>query len=148
MVAGNTDYIMGYIPKNYFIGGTFMKCIEKAKNYWKENKDEIILTVKIGVAVYSTYLIGVFVGVVCDELKWNAKLKDKFVTDACLGRAEAKAFGDYDKPVRLLGMNRDKCPEFDRMFSQAADTGYITDVKGEKRKVVGAIIYGADEVTE
>ena len=114
----------------------------------KENKDKIILTVKIGAAVYSTYLIGVFVGVVCDELKWNAKLKDKFVTDACLGRAEAKAFGDYDKPVRLLGMNRDKFPEFDRMFYQAADTGYITDMKVEKRKVVGAIIYGADEVTE
>ena len=125
-----------------------MKCIEKAKNYLKENKDKIILTVKIGAAVYSTYLIGVFVGVVCDELKWNAKLKDKFVTDACLGRAEAKAFGDYDKPVRLLGMNRDECKDFNRMFSQAADTGYVTDMKGEKRKVVGAIIYGADEVTE
>ena len=125
-----------------------MKCIEKAKNYLKENKDEIISSLKIGAVIYGTYLIGVFVGVVCDELKWNAKLKDKFVADACLGRADAKAFGDYDKPVRLLGMNRDKCPEFDRMFSQAADTGYVTDMKGERRKVVGAIIYGADEVTE
>ena len=125
-----------------------MKCIEKAKNYLKENKDKIILTVKIGAAVYSTYLIGVFVGVVCDELKWNAKLKDKFVTDACLGRAEAKAFGDYDKSVRLLGMNRDKLTEYDSMFYQASDTCYITDIKGEKIKLVVVIIYGAYEVTE
>ena len=87
---------------------------------------------KIGAAVYSTYLIGVFVGAVCDELKWNAKLKDKFVTDACLGRADAKAFGDYDKPVRLLGMNRDECPEFDRMFS--AGSRYRLYYGYERRK--------------
>ena len=125
-----------------------MKCIEKAKNYWKENKDAIVLSVKVGAVMAGVYIIGVFTGAVYEGLNWNAKLKDKFVTDACLGRADAKAFGDYDKPVRLLGINRDKCQEFDRMFSQAADTGYITDMKGEKRKVVGAIIYGADEVTE
>ena len=125
-----------------------MKCIEKVKNYWKKNKDEIVLSVKIGAVMAGTCIFGVFVGVVCDELKWNIKLKDKYVTDACLGRAEAKAFGDYDKPVRLLGMNRDKCQDFDRMLSQAADTGYVTDMKGERRKVVGAIIYGANEVAE
>ena len=101
------------------------------------------MSVKVGAV-----MAGVFTGAVYEGLNWNAKLKDKFVTDACLGRADAKAFGDYDKPVRLLGMNRYKCPEFDRMFSQAADTGYVTDMKGERRKVVGAIIYGADEVTE
>ena len=125
-----------------------MKCIEKVKNYWKKNKDEIVLSVKIGAVMAGTCIFGVFVGVVCDELKWNIKLKDKYVTGACLGRADAKAFGDYDKPVRLLGMNRDECKDFNRMFSQAADTGYVTDMKGERRKVVGAIIYGADEVTE
>ena len=106
------------------------------------------MSVKVGAVMADVYIIGVFTGAVYEELNWNAKLKDKFVTDACLGRADAKAFGDYDKSVRLLGINRDKCPEFDRMFSQAADTGYITDMKGEKRKVFGAIIYGADEVTE
>lgn len=125
-----------------------MKYIEKAKNYWKENKDEIVLSVKVGAVMAGVYIIGVFTGAVYEGLNWNAKLKDKYVTDACLGRADAKAFGDYDKPVRLLGMNRDECPEFDRMFSQAADTGYVTDMKGERRKVVGAIIYGANEVTE
>ena len=56
-----------------------MKCIEKAKNYWKENKDEIVLSVKIGAVMAGTYIFGVFVGAVCDELKWNIKLKDKFV---------------------------------------------------------------------
>lgn len=125
-----------------------MKCIEKAKNYWKENKDEIILTAKVAAAMAGVWFMGVIAGTCLDELKWENKLKDKFVTDASMGRADAKAFGDYDKPVRILGMNRDKCPEFDRMLSQAADTGYVTDMAGERRKVVGAIVYGGDEVAE
>lgn len=61
-----------------------MKYIEKAKNYWKENKDEIVLSVKVGAVMAGVYIIGVFTGVVYEGLNWNAKLKDKYVTDACL----------------------------------------------------------------
>lgn len=125
-----------------------MKCIEKAKNYWKENKDEIILIAKVTAAMAGVYIMGIIAGTCLDELRWQNNLKDKFVTDAVFGRANANAFGDYDKPVRLLGMNRDECPNFDRMLSQAADTGYVTARNGETRKVVGAIIYGVDEVTK
>ena len=41
-----------------------MKCIEKVKNYWKKNKDEIVLSVKIGAVMAGTCIFGVFVGVV------------------------------------------------------------------------------------
>ncbi len=45
-------------------------------------------------------------------------------------------------------ISRDECPEFDRMLSQAADTGRITDVNGVTRKVIGAVIYCKEEVIE
>lgn len=128
-----------------------MKCIEKAKNYWKENKDEIVLKAKRGLMMAGVCILGAAVGTCLDELKWKSLTKNKYITYDSLIRAEQGACGKYfnvGKSVSLLSINRDADPEFDTILSQAADTGYVTDVKGDSRKVIGAIIYGTDEVAK
>ena len=58
------------------------------------------------------------------------------------------AIGKHDEDLHLLAINRDECPNFDKMLKQAASDGRVTDKDGVTREVVGAIVYGGDEVKE
>lgn len=126
-----------------------MKCIEDAKYYWKENKDEIIRNVKSMAICAGVGFAGYFVGALTQELKAAHRLidDDKCIMAGAIGRADDKARGEHDKGY-VFGANRDKCPEFDKIFEQVANTGVVTDDNGVTRKVIGAIIYGEEDVIE
>ena len=122
-----------------------MKCIEKAKNYWNENKDEIIRKVEGFAVLAGVYAFGSFVGFIAGE---NARDRARKEDISQYVRLCKKAIGEHNEDVYLLAMNRDEDSEFDRMLDQAASTGRVTDENGTTRRVFGAIMYADDEIKE
>lgn len=122
-----------------------MKYIEKAKNYWHENKDDIIRKAEGLAVLASVYAFGTFVGFIAGENARDMAWKEDV---SQYDRLRKKAIGKHDEDKYLLATNRDEDPEFDRMLDQAASVGQITDVNGVTRKVIGVIVYSGDEVKE
>lgn len=122
-----------------------MKYIAKVKNYWNENKDEIVRKAE-GIAVLAcVYAFGSFVGFIAGE---NARDRAWKEDASQYARMSKKAIGKHDEDVYLLAINRDESPNFDKMLNQAASDGRVTDNNGVTREVVGAIVYAGDEVKE
>ena len=122
-----------------------MKYIAKMKNYWNENKDEIVRKAE-GIAVLAcVYAFGSFVGFIAGE---NARDKEWEEDVSQYVRMRNTAIGKHDEDIYLLAINRDESPNFDKMLNQAASDGRVTDKDGVTREVVGAIVYGGDEVKE
>ena len=122
-----------------------MKYIAKVKNYWNENKDEIIRKAE-GLAVLAgVYAFGTFVGFIAGE---NARDRAWKENVSQYVRLSGKAIGKHNENVYLFAINRDEDPEFDRMLEQTASTGRVTDENGITRRVFGAIVYGGDEIKE
>ncbi len=107
-----------------------MKFIENVKNYWEENKDEIIRKVKTTAICVGVGTIAFVAGEVSAAMELASNIKNDTI-----------ARGDYDGLATSCAMNRNNTPEFDNTLNEAANTGYITDSYGDVRKVIGAIIY-------
>lgn len=121
-----------------------MKCIEKAKKYWNENKEGIISGAKILVEAAGIYLIGACVGFVVGVSKTSELISKDECRHELLRKVAADGRDGGD--VITLAINRNLDPEFDTLMNQIASTGCLTDTTGNTRKVLGAIIYGGDEV--
>ena len=123
-----------------------MKCIEKAKNYWHENKDDIIRKAEGLAVLASVYAFGTFVGFIAGD---NIRDKQWKEDVSQYVRLSKKAIGKHaEEDTYLLAVNRDKDPKFDRVLEQAASTGRVTDDNGSTRRVLGAIMYAGDEINE
>lgn len=121
-----------------------MKCIEKAKKYWNENKEGIISGAKILVEAAGIYLIGACVGFVVGVSKTSELISKDECRHELLRKVAAD--GRDGRDVITLAINRNLDPEFDTLMNQIASTGCLTDTTGNTREVLGAIIYGGDEV--
>lgn len=122
-----------------------MKYIAKMKNYWNENKDGIVRKAE-GIAVWAcVYAFGSFAGFIVGKYVIDKEWEE----DASqYVRLRNTAIGKHDEDLHLLAINRDESPNFGKMLNQAASDGRITDSNGVTREVVGAIVYGGDEVKE
>lgn len=122
-----------------------MKYIAKMKNYWNENKDEIVRKAE-GIAVLAcVYAFGSFVGFIAGE---NARDKEWEEGVSQHVRMSKKAIGKYSGKTYLMATNRDGDPNFDKKINQVASDGRLTDSKGVTHEVVGAILYAGDEIKE
>lgn len=122
-----------------------MKYIAKVKNYWNENKDEIVRKAEGITILACVYAFGSFVGFIAGENARDKAWKEDALQYA---RMREKAIGKHDENVYLLAINRDESQNFDKMLKQAASDGRLTDNNGVTHEVVGAIVYAGDEIKE
>lgn len=122
-----------------------MKYIAKVKNYWNENNDEIVRKAG-GIAVLAcVYAFGSFAGFIVGKYVRDKECEEDVSQYV---RMKITAIGKHDEDLHLLAINRDESPNFGKMLNQAASDGRVTDSDGVTREVVGAIVYGGNEVKE